>query len=654
MAARIEDLALDRDLMHARFSNWRLGRFAQVTRHHLRATGHTSEVVSTALDFLHTRASVTRNHVEESEGRLFVFTQSDQQSGYRIYELLPALASDQGLLPQQVAELSAEAGEQEIEGAVEAVVDCSLAVVAEPGPAPSTGADGDSAASTNPAVQSLLLSRGHGDIVLVRRYGDGNGGEPCVSYSNTVHPLRPRLPLSGARPFVLEAACALPGGDMVAIGWAMRSKSARAAAAAEVFAITLRAEEGGSGGAAGVDLRLSIVGVQLLLRTKLPPYLVRARPCGGPAGSGPVAGAGAVEVVVGFDPADAGMEGEDDEPMGDGAGASSSAAAAAAAAAAAPGRSASAGAMDADDEGDDVDPRTLEQAAARLAHMTSEAAEGEGPRHQWADVFREGGPDGVGDMGSEPCVDVATWRLGPGGAAGTAPDKPLPPAWRLSCGAHRLLTAEAGVALAPPPAGHLEPAAQQQPLLLGVTDDVDCAVLRLGRAGEAGPGQEAGAGAAGGSAGAEAEAGGEDVTAHVLHAVSIPALSYVVAGKQYKRHLLLTSASVPPHGAKAGQAEYGTKMPLAAVLVETQRFMYLYGTTRTEEEYGRQQVVELGLEDGETVLGARLLELPGPSPAAAEGAAAAGEGAAPCAGTGAEAVVVLATQRRLLAYRLRM
>jgi hypothetical protein len=44
---------------------------------------------------------------------------------------------------------------------------------------------------------------------------------------------------------------------------------------------------------------------------------------------------------------------------------------------------------DADEgDGDDVDPRTLAEAAARLAHLTSEERAGPGPAAQWADVFK--------------------------------------------------------------------------------------------------------------------------------------------------------------------------------------------------------------------------------------------------------------------------
>ncbi|GFR40694.1 hypothetical protein Agub_g1285, partial [Astrephomene gubernaculifera] len=139
-----------------------------------------------------------------------------------------------------LSELGPDAGEQAAGGAVEAVVDCSLAVVAEAAGGAAAGpqqqqeqvegaaaAAGAGAAAPQPQQQpppppsppppqgqqhqlQLLLSRGHGDIVLMRRRGDS------VLYSNVVHPIRPRLPYTGVRPFVLEAALAHPSGDITA------------------------------------------------------------------------------------------------------------------------------------------------------------------------------------------------------------------------------------------------------------------------------------------------------------------------------------------------------------------------------------------------------------------------------------------------------
>lgn len=130
------------------------------------------------------------------------------------------------------AALPGEAGEATVGGAVEAVVDCSVAVVAAQPLQPAAAAAADNATAHTGMVGGgeysssggggggggpsllhdegttlLLASRGHGDIVLVRRQSSG------VSYSNVVHPLRPRLPYTGVRPLVLEAAVMHDNGE---------------------------------------------------------------------------------------------------------------------------------------------------------------------------------------------------------------------------------------------------------------------------------------------------------------------------------------------------------------------------------------------------------------------------------------------------------
>lgn len=97
------ELALNRDLLHSQFSSWRLQPLASVKRHDLELYGHAAGIVSSSVDFLHTQASVTRNHVLQSEGRLFVFTQQDGSAAHRVFELLPVPNADAGLLPMQVA-----------------------------------------------------------------------------------------------------------------------------------------------------------------------------------------------------------------------------------------------------------------------------------------------------------------------------------------------------------------------------------------------------------------------------------------------------------------------------------------------------------------------------------------------------------------------
>ncbi|GLI69754.1 hypothetical protein VaNZ11_014434, partial [Volvox africanus] len=566
---------------------------------------------------------------------------------------------DQGLLAYQVAELGPDAEEKSVGGTIEAVVDCSLAVVVG-AQGTDAGTDhlshGGAPAGLLPPHQQLLLSRGQGDIILMRRRGDH------VSYSNVVHPLRPRLPHTGVRPLILEAAFAEENGYITAVVWAMRSKAPHQAACCEVFVVVLglRVEpegqmgpggEAASGDAGPMSLSLTTLDVRLLLRTKLPPYVTRVLPpepqlhdSRSPPHSQPAAGdrsGGGQDrvLLVGFDPNTAGLEDEHEEggaeaTVGD-------------AVNVAGGRG-----DDGIDDDDDMDPRTLEQAAARLAHITSAQQEGPQARAQWADIYKETGPDGVGAMGDEPAVDLAAWRLsnnsgGSGGVGVTGQaDKPLTPFWRLCCGAHRLLTPEGPVQMF----YHHQPQPQPlaKPLLLGVTDDVDCAVLQVDcwRRGEAKQPES------GPAAGEEKEAeAGQLAAVQVRHLVSIPAIAYVAAGKTYKRHLLLSSSGTTTAAGKLGNS----KTSLAAVLVESHRFMYLYGVTTTQQEYGMQQVVELGLEEGETVLGARFVEIEA-MPAAEALSGISGVRCGPTAGAaaaaGGDSMVVVATQRRLLSYRL--
>lgn len=98
-----------------------------------------------------------------------------------------------------------------------------------------------------------------------------------------------------------------------------------------------------------------------------------------------------------------------------------------------------------DGDGDDVDDALLAAAQARLAHMTSERQEGAGADLQAADVFKEGGPDGLGEMGAEPACDLLLLELG-GPAPRTLAHMPLAP--------HRVVTAHAGeraLPASPPP-----------------------------------------------------------------------------------------------------------------------------------------------------------------------------------------------------------
>eukprot|EP00798_Chlamydomonas_sp_ICE-L_P017839 gene17839-24223_t len=286
-----------------------------------------------------------------------------------------------------------------------------------------------------------------------------------------------------------------------------------------------------------------------------------------------------------------------------------------------------------DDDEEGVDPRNLAEAAARLAKYTTEGEADEAPplsHQQWADVYKETGPDGLGGLGSEPLLDVMAVPLA--GAVQNADvdadaggeSRPAlgctsapPPTWYVSCGAARLLTCETG--------------AQG---LVGLSDDVDCAVMRVGWASVPGRQEqvEASTSGSGGAGPAQVHATGSALTnaaepslthaagsalthgqepslisapghepalthgagpaqAQLHHDCYIPALAYVVAGKLQRKHLLL--------GDPSGD--------VGAVLVEGKRFAYIYATTAgLSVQHGQQEVVDMELLEGESILGARL------------------------------------------------
>lgn len=177
----------------------------------------------------------------------------------------------------------------------------------------------------------------------------------------------------------------------------------------------------------------------------------------------------------------------------------------------------------------------------------------------------------MGAMGSEPTCSLYTFALalaggagGPavaqqaGAAGGQAGGQPLLRlVHTLSCQPHKLLTCHleqpaAGAQEPPTPDTHLQGGAAREAgtagaaagtphggggidassgsqasprLLLGLTDDVDCAVVAIGCASP--EAAAAGASTSGGAAGPEEAAAGFVIQ----HVASVPALSYVAAGE---------------------------------------------------------------------------------------------------------------------------
>ncbi len=212
---------------------------------------------------------------------------------------------------------------------------------------------------------------------------------------------------------------------------------------------------------------------------------------------------------------------------------------------------------------------------------------------RWADIYKESGPDGLGAMGSEPSCELLLLQLqeverraasaaaetaASGGGGGGGGGLEVAQLQVLSCGAHRVLAAEARA---------LDSAS------LGLTDDVDCAVVQLGlepaglaarhvasvpalayiAAGECprrAPARLAGPGWAPGCCVASRAAAGGSLTRRRRPPTRPPA----AAGKVQRKHLLLGAPS----------------SSIAAVLVEGQRYLYLYSATAASQSHGLQQV----------------------------------------------------------------
>ncbi|KAG1663161.1 hypothetical protein FOA52_006058 [Chlamydomonas sp. UWO 241] len=661
------DLALDRGLQDAEFQSWRLGKSSGAERSTVVLPGAGVATASNeAIDYVHTRAALMRNHLAQSGGRLFCFVAPSDG----------AAPGSLGVAEASVVASSSDGGEPGIS------MGLSLAMLAvlEPdatGASASVGARLDASLAAidtsacgsghpHPLAGALLVSRGTGDLTLLtpspataqaqqhlpqeQQQRQQQQQQFPLLRSPTVHPLRPHAPLLGHRPLSIETAYVVSSsGELRCVAWAVKAGGGAAAApggaggrarrdraTVETFVITLRAvptqapppppaadaadaadasspmqtdafaaasapAAASSSGSSGSRLSLDVVSVRLLRSSALPPHVALCH-------------AHHDAVLLGLDPDAACAGGDGDVAGGSGSGHGAAAAAAGNRAGGGGGGGADVhidctrggagiggagiggagiggggGAAPMDEDDGDMDPRTLAQAAAALAKFTSDEVEAATDRHQWTDIYKESGPDGVGAMGGEPSLDLVLLPAAPlhpdapatpGGGGGTSESQAasvMPRAeWHLACGAARILSAECAGA---------------SPGLLALSDDVDAAVVSVSW------------GAASGR------------VPSVRHEAYVPALAYVAAGT--RRTCLHWPTSL-----------------LA-------RLYYVYHATAPGDSNGTQEVVDMELDHqgGESVLGARLLQ----------GAELAGGGAS---GAGAAALLLL-TQRRLLLHVLR-
>lgn len=92
-------LQLDRNLQNASFESWKIGSNFIRSRSVINLPASIYAGASDAVDYLHTRASVLRNHLVESQGRLFLATRADQDALllYEVVRYNPSNADVAGL-----------------------------------------------------------------------------------------------------------------------------------------------------------------------------------------------------------------------------------------------------------------------------------------------------------------------------------------------------------------------------------------------------------------------------------------------------------------------------------------------------------------------------------------------------------------------------
>eukprot|EP00884_Botryococcus_braunii_P017203 jgi/Botrbrau1/4166/Bobra.0192s0033.1 len=376
--------------------------------------------------------------------------------------------------------------------------------------------EGTTSSATEECGSFLLISTGDGDLQLCNLKTTG------ADLSQRVYPLLARPPLVGCRSFCVEAAYLCSPGEIRAVVWGVLPKTDIAPAQFDAHVVTLQYEV--------EPLMLRITSIQLLCLTEYPLHAVIPDP----ANDG---------VVVAASPMTDSLRTQQHHNWG--------------------------GRREEDD--DDVSPRTLQAAAARLAKYTSE--EEGGPSDQWADFFSQRtGADSTSSADPECIVYSFSCQPPPAGPPtpspmleeqASEPDPANEPAISISTATMQPLSQVSCL-----PHKLVAKGRWKERVLLGLSDDVDCAVVSLGLA----PGAPS--------------------APHLCHEASIPALSYVAAGKTQRKMVLLGR----PGGC------------VAAVIIETQKYAYLFRPVASGQVYGEHQVFDLGLNSDTLVLGAALLD----------------------------------------------
>ncbi|KAA6429712.1 MAG: hypothetical protein FRX49_00146 [Trebouxia sp. A1-2] len=399
--------------------------------------------------------------------------------------------------------------------------------------------------------EQLIVSSGHGDdLTLV------DGGNPQVCPSPVSVFMSPRVNWKCYMPpaELQKEKQTMHAGHVQVVAWAVKQKQGSEVSGCDIFLISLEHDKKASGAA------LTVKAVELLQMSALPPHAVMVQPLHG------------VIIIAASNP-EPQRQSHADSPV-------------------------QAIKADGDDDADSVSPRTLRQAADRLARFTSDqAADDAMPRNEFSDLYNEVGPDNVGapdsisasltgvqsagfdakDSAAPNIAQTADDAAGdsttsetavPGDQLGASllQDGMTPPAGDLSlhnaeqpvyrladqveCDPHKVVAIRPG---------------QQQQILLGMSNDVDCAVVEFKSSN----------------------------SALVLdHIHTIPALAYVAAGKIHKKFTLL------------GHPE----SRLAAAVIEGHRFTYVYKRTMGRQRTGDSQIIDMGVEEkSAAVLGAALV-----------------------------------------------